>query len=217
MSPKIAVDLIVFDLDGTLVDSLPDLTNAANFACRSLGLPEHSHQEIQGMIGGGERKFVARFLGPGNEGYAEEALKFYLDYYHHHMGDLTRLYPGVQETLEELAGKKLAVLSNKLQSLTEQVLRVMGILPIFLAVRGGGRELALKPSPEPLLALIRDLRADPGRTLMVGDKPADILTGRGAGALTAAVTYGYGDLASIRAAAPDLLMDQFSQLTTLLL
>ena len=71
MSPKIAVDLIVFDLDGTLVDSLPDLTNAANFACRSLGLPEHSHQEIQGMIGGGERKFVARFLGPGNEGYAK--------------------------------------------------------------------------------------------------------------------------------------------------
>jgi phosphoglycolate phosphatase len=216
MSRKIAVDLIVFDLDGTLVDSLPDLTNAANFACRSLGLPEHPRKEIQGMIGDGERKFVARFLGPGNEKYAEAALKLYLDYYYHHVGDLTRLYPGVKETLKELAGKKLAVLSNKLQSLTEEVLRVMGILQVFLAVRGGGRELALKPSPEPLLALIRDLRADPGRTLMVGDKPADILTGKGAGALTAAVTYGYGDLASIRAAAPDLLMDRFSQLKTLL-
>ena len=208
----IKFDLIVFDLDGTLADSLPDLAEAANFACRSLGLPEHSQAVIQRMIGGGERKFAEAFLGPGNQGYLKEGLNLYLDYYSRHCGDLTRLYPGVRETLEELSFKKLAVLSNKLQRLTEQVLRVMGILPFFAAVRGGGGELALKPSPEPLVALIGELRLAPERTLMVGDKPADVLAGRFAGARTAAVTYGYGDLPSLTAAAPDFLLHHFTEL-----
>ena len=99
-----------------------------------------------------------------------------------HCGDLTRLYPGVPETLEKLAGKKLAVLSNKLQRLTEAGLGGPGDCPFFGARRGGGAGLPLKPSPEPLTAMIRDLGVEPGRTLMVGDKPADIRTGRGAGA-----------------------------------
>jgi phosphoglycolate phosphatase len=216
MSRQIAVDLIIFDLDGTLADSLADLTNAANFACRSLGLPEHPLTAIKNMIGGGEHKFVERFLGPGNQAYAEKALELYLNYYHHHVGDLTRLYPGVKKTLEHLCGKKLAVLSNKRQSLTEEVLRVLGILPFFTAVRGGGSELALKPSPEPLLALMGDLGSQPGRTLMVGDKPADIVAGKAAGTFTAAVTCGYGEVDALRAAAPDILINRLAELITLI-
>ena len=213
---KFSVDLIVFDLDGTLADSLPDLAAAANFACRTLDLPQRPPAAIKDMIGGGERMFVARFLGPGNERYLEEGLKLYLEHYSRHCGDLTRLYPGVKETLARLSHKKLAVLSNKLQRLTEQVLEVMGILPGFAAVRGGG-SLPLKPSPEPLSAIIRELGRTPARTLMVGDKLADIITGREAGALTAAVTYGYGDPSSLTAAAPDVLLSRFSQLTEIVL
>ncbi len=211
------IDLIVFDLDGTLADSLPDLTRAANYACRSLGLPEHPAEAIKGMIGGGERKFAERFLGPGHERLVEEGLRLYLDFYGRHCGELTSIYPGVKETLPHLTGKKLAVLSNKRQDLSEQVLRVMGILSFFDAVQGGGGDLPLKPSPEPLIALIRGLAGDPGRTLMVGDKPADILTGKGAGTMTLGVTYGYTEPAALAAAGPDFLINSFAELKDLLI
>ena len=209
---KIAVDLIVFDLDGTLADSLPDLTVAANYTCRRLGLPERQPGAIAAMIGGGERKFMERLAGPDHQDLVDDCLAIYLDYYSAHSGDLTRLYPGVQETLEELAGKDLAVLSNKFQPLTERVLETLGVAHFFKARRGGGAGLPLKPSPEPLLALMRDLGAGPERTLMVGDKPADISTALGAGARVAVVTYGYGDLESLRAAAPDFILARFEQL-----
>jgi phosphoglycolate phosphatase len=213
LTQKVSVDLVVFDLDGTLADSLADLTNAANYACRKLKLPERRPAEVQGMIGGGERKFMERLVGTGHQALVEDCLRLYLDYYTRHCGDLTRLYPGVPETLEKLAaGKKLAVLSNKLQRLTVKILEILGIAPWFTAIRGGGTELPLKPSPDPLTALMRELAAAPNRTLMVGDKPADIATARGAGALVAAVTYGYGDLPSLTAAAPDFLLQEFSQL-----
>jgi phosphoglycolate phosphatase len=209
---KIAADLIVFDLDGTLADSLPDLAVAANYTCRRLGLPERHPAAIAGMIGGGERKFMERLAGPDHQDLVDDCLAIYLDYYSAHCGDLTRLYPGVQKTLEKLAGKNLAVLSNKFQPLTERVLETLGIAHFFSARRGGGAGLALKPSPEPLTAIIRDLGAESRGTLMVGDKPADISTGRGAGARVAVVTYGYGDLESLRAAAPDFLLGRFDQL-----
>jgi phosphoglycolate phosphatase len=211
------IDLIVFDLDGTLADSLPDIATAANHACRSLGVPEHAPEAIMRMIGGGERKLVERFLGPGRESLVEEAFKLYLDYYSSHCGDFTRLYPGVKETLPLLQGKKLAVLSNKRQSLTEVVLRVTGIFPFFAAVRGGSEDMPLKPSSEPLLALIEEVQGDPSRTIMVGDKPGDVLAGKAAGTLTLGVTYGYGEPAAVAAAGPDFLVDRFAAITGVIL
>jgi phosphoglycolate phosphatase len=213
---KIAVDLIVFDLDGTLADTLPDLTAAANYACRRLHLAEHPPEAVRGMIGGGERKLIERLVGPAHQDLVEECLELYLDYYSRHNGDMTRLYPEVADTLPRLAGKKLAVLSNKLQRLTRQTLEALNLAEFFVAIRGGGSHLPLKPAPDPLAALIADLGVEPSRTLMVGDKMADIQTGRGAGAFTAAVTYGYGDLDSLAAASPDLLLGRFSQLPGLL-
>ncbi len=209
---KIAADLIVFDLDGTLADSLPDLVIAANQALSRLGLPERSPEEVKGMIGGGEHKFMERLVGPAHQDRVEDCLNLYLDYYSRHCGDLTRLYPGVKETLEALADKRLAVLSNKLQRLTEAVLQTLGIARFFAARYGGGRGLPLKPAGEPLAALIRELGLAPARTLMVGDKPADVATARGAGAHVAAVTYGYGELPALKAANPDFILDHFAQL-----
>ena len=103
---KIPVDLIVFDLDGTLAASLPDLINAANYAMRRLGLPERPGEAFKGMIGGGERMFMERLLGPGHLALLEDCLELYLDYYTRHRCDRTRLYSGVPETLERLSGKK---------------------------------------------------------------------------------------------------------------
>jgi phosphoglycolate phosphatase len=210
---KIAVDLIVFDLDGTLADSIPDLTRAANYAVGRLGLPERAPEEIKGMIGGGERKFMERLVGPDHQGLVDACLEFYLDFYGRHNGERSRLYPGVPETLALLAGaKKLAVLSNKLQRLTEQLLEVLGIARFFSASRGGGTGLPLKPAPEALTAIIAELGVEPGRSLMVGDKLADVNCARGAGARIAAVTYGYGELADLKPARPDFLLGRFGQL-----
>jgi phosphoglycolate phosphatase len=219
MSPaleKIAVDLIVFDLDGTLADTLSDLTEAANYACHSLGLPVHLPSAVRRMIGGGERKLIERLVGPEHQDKVDECLQLYLDYYTRHNGELTRVYPGVITTLERLTGKRLAVLSNKLWRLTQQTLQAIGIARFFVAIRGGGEGLPLKPAPDQLLALIADMGMKPVRTLMVGDKPADIQAGRAAGTFTAAITSGYGDLDSLTAAAPDFLLPRFSQLPFIL-
>jgi HAD superfamily hydrolase (TIGR01549 family) len=129
---------------------------------------------------------------------------------------LTRLYPGVPETLALVSGKKLAVLSNKLQRLTRQALEAMDIARFFAGIRGGGAGLPLKPAPDPLLALIADLGVEPSRSLMVGDKIADIRAGQEAGVFTAAVTYGYGDLDALTGASPDFLLTRFSQLPGIL-
>jgi phosphoglycolate phosphatase len=212
MTVKFPVDLIVFDLDGTLADSLPDLAAAANYACRRLGLPEHPPSAIQQMIGGGEKTFARRFIGEQHQDLFEEALRLYLEYYSRHCGDQTRLYPGVKETLAALPAKRLAVLSNKMARLSRQVVEVLGIAPFFAAVKGGDSYGALKPSPEGLTTLIKELGGEPERTLMVGDKTADILTGRGAGAHTLAVTYGYGELEALDAASPEAIIDSFFRL-----
>lgn len=140
---KFNAHLIVFDLDGTLADSLPDLTAAANFACRTLGLPEHPPATVQQMIGGGEKTFVRRFIGEDHQHLFDEALRLYLEHYSQHCGDMTRLYPGVKETLAMLSGKRLAVLSNKMERLTRQVVEVLGIASFFAAVKGG---TAMAPS-----------------------------------------------------------------------
>lgn len=214
MTPSI--HLIVFDLDGTLVDSLPDLAVAANHALRQLGLPEHPPADHQKMIGRGEKNYVRRFLGPDHQHLFDQALALYLEHYSRHLGDRTRVYPGVSETLPRLSSLKMAVLSNKRADLCQRVVQVMGLAGFFQAVRGGDSYGVLKPSPQGLDALVRELGAEPTRTLMVGDKPEDIQTGRGAGVNTIAVTYGYGDVAKLTAARPDNLLDSFSQLADLL-
>ena len=110
------------------------------------------------------------------------------------------------ETLARVSGKKLAVLSNKLQRLTQQALEAIGIARFFAVIPGPGAGLPLKPAPGQLLTLTADMGVRPARTLMVGDKVADIQAGRAAGAFTAAVTYGYGDLNSLTEASPDFLL-----------
>ncbi len=210
---KIKANLIVFDLDGTLADSLTDLTAAANFACHNLGLPEHPASAIQQMIGGGEKTFVQRFIGKERQELFEEAFRLYLEYYSRHCGDHTRLYPEVKETLAALSAKRLAVLSNKMERFCRKVVEALGVAAFFEAVKGGDSYGVLKPEPDGLAALIEELRERPERTLMVGDKPADIITGRGAGAHTLAVTYGYGEVEALRAAAPEAIIDAFPRLT----
>ncbi len=216
MTGKIAVDFIVFDLVGTLVDSLEATWAAANHTCRQLGLPEFAPAEIARMTGGGEKNLVKAFLGPAHQAHLEQALQLYLDYYSHHAGAMSRVYPGVLETLGHFREKMLAVLSNLLVRITRQMLESLGLAPFFTAIRGGDSYQALKPSPEPLQLLMQELGAVPARTVMVGDRPGDILVGQGAGAHTVAVTYGYGDPAQLEAVRPDRFIHHIGELQNLL-
>jgi phosphoglycolate phosphatase len=209
------IDLIVFDLDGTLVESVPDLATAANHALRRLGLPEQPLEAHKKMIGGGEKNYVRRFLGPDHQDLFDQALALYLEYYSQHSGDKSRVYPGVPETLSRLASYKKAVLSNKREDLSRQVVEVMGLADFFQAVRGGNSYGVLKPSGEGLSALIKEMGSDPARSFMVGDKQEDIKAGKGAGARTVALTCGYSDPEILASAAPDFTLDSFSQLTDL--
>jgi phosphoglycolate phosphatase len=161
------------------------------------------------MIGAGEKNYVRRFLGPDHQDLFDDALKLYLEHYAAHLGDQSRVYPGVKETLAGLNPRPMAVLSNKREDLSRRVVEVMGLADFFRLVRGGDSYGVLKPSPEGLIALIRELKGEPARTLMVGDKPEDVLTGRGAGTRTAALTYGYGEVAAITSAQPDNLLSAF--------
>ncbi|MGQ9688609.1 MAG: HAD family hydrolase [Desulfobaccales bacterium] len=212
----LAVDLIVFDLDGTLVDSLQDLAAAANFALRQLGLPEFPLEAHRRMIGGGEKKFVRSFLGPDRQHLFDQALDLYLQHYSQNLGARALVYPGVPETLARLQSFALAVLSNKRADLCQGLVEAMGLAGFFRAVRGGDSYGALKPSPGGLLALISELGTEPGKTLMVGDKPEDIMTGRQAGAHTAALTYGYSNREALQAAQPDCLLEAFPEVADLL-
>jgi phosphoglycolate phosphatase len=210
-----AIDLIVFDLDGTLVDSVPDLAAAANYALRRLGLPEQTAEAHKRMIGAGEKNFVHRFLGPDHQDLYDQALALYLEYYSQHLGDQTRVFPGVMGTLTRLGPLKKAVLSNKREDLARQVVKLMGLAGFFQVVRGGDSFGVLKPSGEGLSTLIKELGSDSARTFMVGDKPEDVLAGRGAGVRTVALTCGYSDPEALAAAKPDFTIDRFSQLTDL--
>jgi phosphoglycolate phosphatase len=208
-------DLLVFDLDGTLVDSLPDLSEAANYALRRLGLPEQLLAAHRKMIGAGEKNYVRRFLGPDHQDLFDRALALYLEHYSQHLGDRSHAYPGVAETLTRLVPFKKAVLSNKREDFCLRVLELLGLAGFFEAVRGGDSYGVLKPSPEGLGDLIKELGSDPNRTFMVGDKPEDVLTGRGAGTRTVALTYGYSDPEALAAVTPDFTCSSFSDLAGL--
>lgn len=194
--------LYILDLDGTLVDSLDDLTASVNVMRGSFTLPPLENQAVRGMVGQGARSLVERAL-PGRSGKEiENGLAIFLSHNEAHLCDQTRLYPGVVETLAALAGQghTLALLSNKNEGLCRQLLAHFGIAEKFAAVIGGDSLTSRKPSPEPVLHIMKLLAKQPAVTLMVGDSINDVAAGRDAGVMTVGCSYGYGEAAEMAAA-----------------
>ncbi len=209
---------IVFDLDGTLVDSAPDLQNAINKVLEEKARRPLTTIEVQHMVGDGVLKLVERaFSATGVPAPIEElpviACRF-LDFYEGHDADLTRPYPGVMETLAQLQGEGIVmgVCTNKPQSATDGVLGKLGLRKYFRAVLGGDSvHVPRKPDPQHLLETMRGMGASLEATVMVGDHLNDIQCARGAGIPVIAVTYGYSRR-PIREAKPDILIDSFADL-----
>jgi phosphoglycolate phosphatase len=210
------IRLLVFDLDGTLVDSKQDLALSINAMRREMGLAPMPLDLIGSYIGNGVKELVRRSLGEQATGESvERGLAFFLQYYHDHMLDNTTPYPGVAQALEELHTHKLAVLTNKPVNFSREMLTRLGFAPHFSYIYGGNSFAQKKPDPMGLNKLMEDLRVSTRQTLMVGDSDTDVLTGRNAGVWTCGVTYGFG-APTLEKVSPDLLIDNMGELPLLL-
>lgn len=201
-------DAIFFDLDGTLVESLPDIAHALGLAREHRGLPAVAQDDVRTWIGNGARILVARSLGTddGEAPGVDELLATFREVYRGVSGDRAALYPGVDALLRDLRGRglRVALTTNKPRDATDVLLRRLGATALFDSIQTpddvSGR---VKPDPAMLLAAARECDVDPGRCLLVGDGTADVLGARAAGMRVAAVLEGYGDPLRLRALRPD--------------
>jgi phosphoglycolate phosphatase len=211
-----SVHALIFDLDGTLIDSKQDLIHSVNAMRRELGRGKLPEETISGYIGHGAPQLVARALGDGyTEQERQRALQFFLSYYELHKMDSTCAYPGVAETLEKLESVPMAVLTNKPVRISVRILEAMRLSKYFRAIYGGNSFSTKKPDPLGARTILRELEVEPQEALLVGDSEVDVQTARNAGTLAAAVNYGFG--VHDRGAYPaDIYLDRFGELLTLL-
>ena len=208
------MDLVIFDLDGTLIDSKEDLSCAVNAARSHFGLPALLNETVYSYVGEGAPTLIRRALGPGaSEEEIAAALAYFLAYYHDHMIDHTVLYPGVPETLDRLgaAGVKMAVLTNKPVRMSRAIVDALGVARHFERVYGGNSFEQKKPNPIGIATLLAEFSAAPARSMMVGDSAVDIRTARNANVKACGVTYGFQP-ETLAAEPPDLLFDRIEQL-----
>jgi phosphoglycolate phosphatase len=210
------VRALIFDLDGTLIDSKLDLILSVNAMLRELGREELHQDTISSYIGRGAPLLVAQALGPNaTEEECGRGLEFFLRYYEAHKMDNTRLYPGVAEALYRLGHLPMAVLTNKPARVSVRILEALGLSRKFRAVYGGNSFETKKPDPLGARKILGELGAAPGEAMLVGDSEIDVQTARNAGTLAAIVNYGFG--AYDRAAYPaDLYLDRLTDLVPLL-
>ena len=213
------MDLIIFDLDGTLVDSKQDLVNSVNATRASLGLASIADDVVASYVGNGAPTLVRRALGPDfSDEQVNQALQYFLAWYREHMLDHTRLYDGVREALDELRGARvaMAVLTNKPVRFSQTMIERLGLGDHFFRVYGGNSFEQKKPDPVGVDALLGESQATRARTMMVGDSAVDVRTARNAGILACGVTWGFQP-DSLAADPPDVSIDSMGELPDLVL
>ncbi len=194
-----SIKLVIFDLDGTLIDSRLDLVHSVNAALRHIQRPELPDDVIASYVGDGAPVLIQRALGAEavDQDLIRRGLEFFLSYYREHKLDHTKLYPGIQEALASIQSsgngvpRKMAVLSNKPVNPSRAIVEALGLGRYFTQVYGGNSFATKKPEPEGALKLVAEAGVRPEQTAMVGDSHTDIRTGRNAGLWTVAVTYGF--------------------------
>jgi phosphoglycolate phosphatase len=207
------IKLLIFDLDGTLIDSRTDLVNSVNGMLRHVGRKELPAEVVATYIGDGAPMLVRRALGdPADDRYFQDALQYFLDFYREHKLDHTTVYDGVFDALEALrGGRRMAVLTNKPVNPSRAIVEALGLGQYFSQVYGGNSFPTKKPDPMGALQLMRELDARPEATMMIGDSSNDVLTGRNCGMWTCGCTYGFSPH-TLQQAPPDVLVDHPSEL-----
>lgn len=202
----------IFDLDGTIVDSLEDIADSVNWVLKKFKLPERSQSEIRQFIGGGVHELFRKSIGTDDEILIDKAVKIFEKYYIEHCVDKTVLYPEVREMLDFLKSKKLAIVSNKPYKIVMETLKKLSILNDFKVVLGAESAENKKPHPEPVIKALKLLNSSPECALMIGDGTTDIQAAKQAGIFTCAVTYGYRDKNELMKLKPDFMIERIGDL-----
>ncbi len=215
--------MILIDLDGTLVDSVPDLAFSVDAMMDELRLPRRGEPAVRNWVGNGVERLVQRALVNDLDGEADpvlfaRALPVFMRIYRDNTSQRSRLYPGVREGLDLLqaAGFRLGCVTNKAEQFTLPLLRDKGILDRFALVVSGDTLERKKPDPAPLLHAAAELGVTPGESLMVGDSRSDVKAARAAGFRIVCMSYGYNHGADIRDEGPDAVLDRLDELPGLL-
>ena len=209
------ISLIVYDFDGTLVDTLFDIADAVNLSLNELGLRTLSRATIRKYVGKGVERLMAQSID--GMGYTDlpRAVELFRRHYSENLMNHTRFYPSGREILDHFRDKKQAICSNKPEDFVRRILESLESLDCFDAILGGDSLGSKKPDPEGLLHLLDRFQCSPELAVVVGDSPVDIEMGKRAGVYTCVVNYGLGDPKEIASAGPDCSIDHLSQLKDL--
>jgi phosphoglycolate phosphatase len=225
-----SIQLVIFDLDGTLIDSRLDLVHSVNAALRHIARPELPDDVIASYVGDGAPILIQRALGAeaGDQTLVRRGLEFFLSYYREHKLDHTTVYPGIPQALAAIQDasngaspgtphgnpRKLAVLTNKPVIPSRAIVDALGLGQFFSQVYGGNSFATKKPDPEGARKLLQESGVAPEQAAIVGDSQVDVRTGRNAGLWTVGVTYGFAPH-TLRDEIPDVLVDHPSELPAL--
>ncbi len=208
------VSLIIFDLDGTLVNTLEDITASVNFTLGRLGRPPIPLETVRGYVGDGLATLLSRALG-GHSELLDDAVGIYTVHHSRNLVVRSRLYPGVRETLEHFRSIPLAVISNKTGDFIRPLLEGLGIDGFFRMVIGADGGLPLKPAPDSILHIMAALGVARERTVIVGDGSTDMRAGRAAGVTCCAAAWGFRSEDVLREAGADLVVHSMPELDRL--
>jgi phosphoglycolate phosphatase len=209
---KKAIDLIIFDLDGTLADTGRDLADAVNHTRAHFDLPALPDPLVYSNVGRGVEHLLKQSLPRESSEHFQEVMQVFLTRYESHLLDATVLYPDVHKMLDYFRDKKKVVVSNKMHRLTVGVLRGLGVETLFDAILGGDSAMEKKPHPALLNDVLRRFDVPRDRAVIVGDGDTDMEAGKRAGIVTCGVTYGLGDREKLLAAQPDFIIDNLGEL-----
>jgi len=209
---KKAIELLIFDLDGTLADTGRDLADAVNHTRAHFDLPALPDLLVYSNVGRGVEHLLRQSLPRESSEHFQEVMQVFLTRYESHLLDATVLYPDVHKMLNYFRDKKRVVVSNKMHRLTVGVLRGLGVETLFDAILGGDSAMEKKPHPALLNDVLRRFDVPRDRAVIVGDGDTDMEAGKRAGIVTCGVTYGLGDREKLLAAQPDFIIDNLSEL-----
>ncbi len=209
------ISLIVYDFDGTLVDTLDDIALSVNLTLQELGHPRLDKETIKTCVGNGVVMLMTRALNGSKTQDIDHAVRLFRKHYADHLMDNSVFYPHCLETIEFFSDRKQAICSNKPEDFVRKILAALNCLHPFSSIIGGDSFKTRKPDPEGLNHLLAEHRVSPDEVVMVGDSAVDIKTGKNARVQTCAVTYGMGNMQEIKTLKPNWTIDSISELTRL--